>query len=187
VEGGSTLAVTGAVDNSGYIHTNADLVAGGNTITINGMLTNEAGGQFVMNGNGGFGGPGDTATIGSVTNSGTVDVEGGSTLTVNGAFDNSGTLVTNLNGNGGGNMVMVGGLLTNYATGQITLNGGTSGDVLQALAGLSNGGVITIGPTSTLIVGTGMPVGTGYIQQANGTLTEMIASSTSFGVINVNG
>ena len=185
VEGGSTLMVTGAVDNSGYIYTNADLVAGGNTITINGMLTNEAGGQFVMNGNGGFGGPGDTATIGSVTNAGTVDVEGGSTLTVNGAFDNSGTLVTNLNGNGGGNMVTVGGLLTNEATGQITLNG--PGDVLQALAGLSNGGVITIGSGSTLIVGTGMPVGTGYIQLANGTLTEMIASSTSFGVINVNG
>ncbi len=185
VEGGSTLIVNGAVDNSGYIYTNADLVAGGNTITINGMLTNEAGGQFVLNGNGGFGGPGDTAVLGSVTNSGTVDVEGGSTLTVNGTFDNSGTLVTNLNGNGGGNMVMVGGLLTNEATGQITLNG--PGDVLQALAGLSNGGIITIGPTSTLIVGTGMPVGTGYIQQANGTLTEMIASSTSYGMIDVNG
>jgi hypothetical protein len=187
VEGGSTLTVTGAVDNSGYIYTNADLVAGGNTIMINGMLTNETGGQFVLNGNGGFGGPGDTAMIGSVANSGTVDVEGGSTLTVNGAFDNSGILVTNLNGNGGGNMMTVGGLLTNEATGQITLNGGTSGDVLQALAALSNGGIITIGPSSTLIVGTGMPMGTGYIQLTNGTLTEMIASMNSFGVIKVNG
>ena len=187
VEGGSALNVTGTVDNSGYIYTNADLVAGGNMITINGMLTNEAGGQFVMNGNGGFGGPGDTAVLGSVTNSGTVDVEGGSTLTVNGAFDNSGTLVTNLNGNGGGNMVTVSGLLTNEATGQITLNGGTPGDVLQALAGLSNGGIITIGSGSKMIVGTGMPVGTGYVQLANGTLTEMIASSSSYGMINVNG
>jgi hypothetical protein len=194
VEGVSTLAVSGAVDNSGYIYTNADLVAGGNTITINGMLTNEMGGQFVLNGNGGFSGPGDMATVGSVSNSGTVDVEGGSTLTVNGAFDNSGTLVTNLNGNGGGNMVTVGGLLTNEATGQITLNGGMSGDVLQALAGLSNGGIITVGLGSTLIVGTGVASGPGYIQLANGTLTEIINGygplcgvNGNCGLINVTG
>ena len=78
--------------------------------------------------------------------------------------------------------------------------------MLQALAGLSNngvinvnngssidppfvnnGGTINIDATSKMIVGTGMPMGTGYIQLANGTLGEIINLERSYGVINVNG
>ena len=100
-------------------------------------------------------------------------------------------------------MITVNGLLTNEATGQINLNG--PGDVLQALAGLTNngvvnvkngssidppfvnnGGTINIDSLSKMIVGTGNPMGLGYIQLANGTLGEII-TPTSYGVINVNG
>ena len=87
VDGGSKLTVTGNVDNfagglnglyTSYYGT------GGNTLTIGGMLTNEATGTFQLLG------PKDTATIGSLNNAGFVDVEGGSTLTILGDVTNSG-------------------------------------------------------------------------------------------------
>lgn len=131
-------------------------------------------------------------------------VENGSSLQINGTVDNSGTLGTNLFGAGGGNSITVNGMLTNEASGLISLNG--PGDVLKALAGLSNSGVINVNngssidppfvnnlgminidATSRLVVGTPTPMGgQGYIQLHNGTLGEMI-SATNFGVINVNG
>jgi hypothetical protein len=106
---------------------------------------------------------------------------------------------------GGGNSITIGGLLTNTATGTITLNG--PGDVLSALAGMNNSGVINVNNgssilppflnnlgtinidgTSRFVVGTPTPMGgQGYIQTANGTLNEMIAGLNSFGVINVTG
>jgi hypothetical protein len=77
VEGASTLVVNGAVDNFGSIFTNGDLVAGGNTITIAGMLTNEAGGQIAVNG------PGDVLqAAGGITNSGKIGVNYGSSIAV---------------------------------------------------------------------------------------------------------
>jgi hypothetical protein len=51
----------------------------------------------------------------------------------------------------------------------------------------NNLGMLSIDNTSTFVVGTGAHSGTGYIQLANGMLNEMIASNSSFGVINVNG
>jgi hypothetical protein len=217
VEHGSTLTINGNVINSGDLYTDFSGLGGNNTININGTLDNT--GLFWLRG------ASDTATItGNVTNeldaelfiyggsqatmptlnnAGTVDVEGGSSLSVTGAVTNSGNLFTNELGNGGNNTITVGGLLTNTPTGIITLNG--SMDMLQALAGIVNSGTInvnngsTIDPpffnnlgtlnidsTSTFIVGTGHASGPGYIQLANGTLGEMISSS-AFGVINVNG
>jgi hypothetical protein len=125
---------------------------------------------------------GDVATVGSsVTNSGLADVEWGSTLLINGDVGNSGTLSTNALGLGGGNTVTVHGMLTNEATGQINLNG--PGDLLQALAGLTNYGsinvnngssidppflgnigTISIDSLSQFVVGRGSPSGLGYIQ-----------------------
>ena len=202
VGGTSQLTVNGDVNNSGTIST-AGLVVntGFDIIRISGNLTNQAGGQFILYG-GIFGE--DLATIGGgLTNAGLVDVENLSTLQVGGDVTNSGTLETNAFGNGGGNAITITGMLTNAPTGQITLNG--PGDVLVALAGLTNNGSISlnngstidppfvnnigtmnIGSLSKFVVGTGNPGGTGYIQLANGTLGEMI-SSTNFGVINVNG
>ena len=199
VGNGSTLQINGDVNNSNIIETAAQVPGGGNTVNITGTLTNQGANGF------GLFGAGDKATIGgNLINSAIVTVENGSTLQVSGNVDNSGTLVTNFFANGGGNTITVNGLLTNEATGQINLNG--PGDLLQALAGLTNngsisvnngssidppflnnGGHITIDSTSKLIVGTGMPMGLGYIQLANGTLGESINSLISFGVINVNG
>ncbi len=202
VGGTSQLTVNGDVTNSGTIST-AGLVVntGFDIIRVSGNLTNQAGGQFILYG-GIFGN--DLATIGGgLTNAGLVDVENLSTLTVGGNVTNSGTLETNAFGNGGSNAITITGMLTNGPTGQITLNG--PGDVLVALAGLTNNGSISvnngstidppfvnnigtlnIGSLSKFVVGTGNPGGTGYIQLHDGILGEMI-SSTNFGVINVNG
>jgi hypothetical protein len=197
---GSTLQVNGDVTNSFVIETGVMVSGGGNTVNITGTFTNQ--------GNEGFGlfGAGDKAAIGGdLINSATVTIENGSTLQVNGTVDNTGLLGTNLFAHGGGNSITVNGLLTNEAAGTITLNG--PGDVLSALAGLSNSGVINVNHgssilppffnnlgtlnidgTSRFVVGTPNPMGgQGYIQLANGTLGEMIASLGSFGVIDVKG
>jgi fibronectin-binding autotransporter adhesin len=202
LEGGpdSGMLVIGDVNNSGSILTSFITGSGGNTLEIGGNLNNSGGvGLF---------GPGDTALVlGNVTNAAgaMIDVENGSTLNVGGNVDNSGQFFTDFSGGGGGNTVTIGGTLTNEATGIVTLNG--PGDVLQALAGLTNSGVINVNNgssilppffnnlgtlnidgTSRFVVGTPNPMGgQGYIQLANGTLGEMIASLSSFGVINVNG
>ena len=76
---------SGPVTNNGNIYTSFYGGQGGNSILINGKLTNNAGGSFVLYG------PNDMATISGVVNSGLVDVEGGS-LQVNGNFNNSGEL-----------------------------------------------------------------------------------------------
>jgi hypothetical protein len=81
VEGASTLVVNGAVDNFGSLFTNGDLVAGGNTITIAGMLTNEIGGQIAV------GGPGDVFQVaGGITNSGSIGVNFGSSIAAGTSF-----------------------------------------------------------------------------------------------------
>ncbi len=221
VADGSTLNITGDVTNNGTMATTlyfADV--GGNTMSITGNLTNNfdfgflgAGDKGSISGNVANNGPsaefivygGATGTIGgNVTNSGLLDIELNATLTINGTVDNSGLLATNDLGLGGGSTMTIKGLLTNTATGTITLNG--PGDVLSALAGLNNSGVINVNNgssilppffnnigtlnidgTSRFVVGTPTPMGgQGYIQTANGTLGEMI-SMNAFGVINVNG
>ena len=187
------------------------------TATVDGLLFNEAGGSIDLEGSGSvFHAAGGTLNSGaifvanrssfdspSLDNSGMIDLENGSTLTVSGDVSNSGTIGTNSQGSGGGNTITITGMLTNTATGQINLNG--PGDVLQALAGLTNNGLIKVNNGSAIdppfvnnlgtinidslskfVVGTGSPMGTGYIQLANGTLGEMI-SATNFGVINVKG
>ena len=176
---GDALSISGNVNNNGIFG-----LLFGDTATIGGAVNN-SGGFDVDNGS--------MATIGGdLTNSGIVDVEGGSTLQINGALTNSGGVTTNNMGIGGGNTITVNGLLTNTASGTITLNG--PGDVLNALAGLSNSGVINVNNgssilppffnnlgtlnidgTSRFVVGTPTPMGgQGYIQTANGMLGEMM-------------
>ena len=202
LEGGpdSGMLVFGDVNNSGSVLTSFILGVGGNTLAIQGNLNNSGGvGLF---------GPGDLAEIGGNLTNATgamIDLENGSTLLVGGDATNDGTIATNIGGLGGGNTITISGMLTNTANGLISLNG--PGDVLQALAGLSNSGVINVNNGSSIVppffnnlgilnidgssrfvVGTPTPMGgQGYIQLANGTLGEMIASLMSFGVINVKG
>ena len=114
------------------LSTNNSAFGGGNTLTITGNLTNEASGTFQL-----FG-PGDMATIGSLSNSGFADVEGGSTLKITGAVGNSGSMYTSFNGTGG-NTLTITGMLTN--SGAFELLG--SGDMASIGNGvLNNGGAL---------------------------------------------
>jgi hypothetical protein len=194
------IRINGDANNSGLIKI-VFLTSGhgAQSLKIVGTLTNRGG--FLLEGNG--------ASVGSLVNSGNISLVAGSgpfpaTLQVNGDVTNSGTLGTSSPPLAGGNTVTVSGMLINEATGQINLNG--PDDVLKALGGLSNRGVINVNnassidppfvknlgtinidSTSKFVVGTGKPSGLGYIQLANGTLGEMIAAANQYGVINVNG
>ncbi|MGA9567705.1 MAG: S-layer family protein, partial [Candidatus Korobacteraceae bacterium] len=219
VEGGSTVTITGNVFNNAggpqgiYTSFNG---TGGNTLNINGNLTNN--GMFglestdaatiggTVNNSGSFqltGGAIGTFTS-SLMNTGTVDLENASTLTINGTADNFGTLSTSANGGTGSNNLKVSGLLTNEATGQLSVNGPS--DTLKAPGGLTNYGAVTvkngstidppfvnnlgtinIDATSTFVVGTGTATGPGFIQLSNGTFGEMINSATAFGQVDVAG
>jgi len=201
----STLQVNGDLTNSGSLGTGGPFGGGGNTVSVTGMVTNQG-----IQGISIFGGPGghapDTMNIGGdLNNAATLDVEGASTLKVGGNATNSGILESDVVVGNGGNTITINGMLTNTATGQINLNG--PGDVLSALAGMSNSGMINVKNGSSIdppffnnlgtlnidgmsrfVVGTPTPMGgQGYIQLHNGTLGEMIAGVNGFGVINVNG
>jgi hypothetical protein len=143
VEGASTLAVNGAVDNSGYLFTNGDLVAGGNTMTVTGMLTNEATGQIMLNGNGGFGGPGDVLQVaGGINNNGAISVNGASSV--------ASPFVSN-----GGNITIDGtstflvGTGTAPGTGYVQLANGTLYEIITP----GGSGVITV-DGSAILAGT---------------------------------
>ena len=147
----SNLIAGGDLNNSGTIST--DLTdSGGSTLTIAGMLTNT--GSFLLNGSPG---PpvGDTATIGSIVNRGTIDLENASTLTVSGDVSNAGTISTSTNANGslGGNSITIDGTLNN--TGSFLLNGDSQdydhGDTAM-IGRLINSGTITLLNASTLQV-----------------------------------
>ena len=176
VEKGSTLAITGNVDNAGGFIYTSDYQSGGNTITISGMLTNEAGSQFVLLG------PGDTASIGNgVSNAGTIDVDSASKLTISGNVNNSGTLATDLYSYGGGNTLSISGSLTN--SGSFQLNG--SGDTANIGGTLDNSGIADLTSGTTLNV-TGLLTNeaAGSLTVAGGTLTAP-GGLTNYGAISL--
>jgi len=75
LENGSTLLVVLAADNFGTISTSANGGTGGNSVTFQNLLTNEAGAQLSVNG------PGDGLTArGGMVNNGTVTGKNGSTI-----------------------------------------------------------------------------------------------------------
>jgi len=157
---------------------------------------------------------GGTAFIGqqqsgfSLTNQSTIDGAGNigdGGLTVN----NQGTINANTNGqilslsrgtsytNTGTLEATNGGILqishetVNDQNGTMTAGAGSSiqlitNSIVQGGTLFNNLGMLSIDNTSRFVVG-GAQAGTGYIQLANGILNEMIASNSSFGVINVNG
>jgi len=85
VEHGSLLSVMGNAENVGSFHTDYYGHGGGNTLSINGMLTNS--GTFEL------AGPGDSASIGNgMSNSGQVSAENGSTLQINAMSPTPGSL-----------------------------------------------------------------------------------------------
>ena len=180
----SVLHVNGDADNSGSIST-GDFGYGYNALHIDGTLTNESLGSLVLSGYG------DAAIIGSITNSGVIDLEGGSTLQVNRSVSNYGQISTSYYGNGGNTLTMPG-MLTNNAGGTFSLgaaadvanvgritNAGSislaSGATLTvsgasapttALPGFVNTGIVNIAPGSTL------STGLSYVQTAGETIVD---------------
>jgi T5SS/PEP-CTERM-associated repeat protein len=138
---GSTLNLSGDVTNSGTIETSGSDVS--NKITISGSLTNQSGGELSLSG------PVAMATLGSLSNAGSVDVENGSTLQINGDANNSGSIVTNRNGVSGGNTINITGTLTQTDSATLVLNG--PGDTV-ATGALMNAGAVYVDGGSTLTV-----------------------------------
>src|SRR5208337_2585732 len=127
-------------DNAAILATNFFGAGGGNTLTIGGLLTNEAGGTFTLNG------PVDMATLGSLNNAGTVNVDNGSTLNVTHDATNSGDIFTDPGAN---NKVNIGGNLTNIGT--FRLNG--PGDMATIGGSLNNSGNVDVGSSTLAISG----------------------------------
>jgi len=136
------------VTNNGTMFTSFNGGSGGNTLVINGTLTNNANAFF----NEGFVlyGPGDSATIGSVTNTATgfVDLENASTLTVKGDVNNSGFLSTGYF-YGTGSTLNINGTLNNYSG--ATFGVLRSGDIAN-VSELNNSGGVYVGLGATLNV-----------------------------------
>ena len=146
LEGGSSVHVNDNVNNGSEITT-----AGTSVLNIGGTLTNGTGGNFVLYGQ---------ASIGSVVNSGAIDLEGASRLHVNGDANNLGSIVTSIYEGSGGNGVAIAGKLTNsgsfvlngpsdYASAGSLVNSGNidleNGSVLQVNGDASNFGSISLG------------------------------------------
>src|SRR5208337_800739 len=134
---GSSLFINADLDNSGNIFTNG----GASAVNVTGTLTNEAGGQFILNG------PGDTAALGGLANSGLVDVENGSMLQINGDVTNSFALATDSMDLGGSNTLNITGTLTNTGTFQVL---GPSD--MATLGSLVNSGLVDVENGSTLLI-----------------------------------
>ena len=168
VASGSTLQINGNASNSGVLATNDIYVASlgsNNTVNITGTLTNQVGGQFLL---GGAGYSGDVATLGSLNNSGSVELEYGNTLTVSGNVSNSGILATSYVFYSGGNTFNVNGTLTNLGGGQFILNGPAD---MASLGGLDNSGFVQVQNGSTLqINGNLNNFATGSVYVNNSTL-----------------
>ncbi len=75
LENASTLKINGTADNFGTLSTSANGGTGGNTLTVNGLLINEAGGQINLNG------PSDDARVNNeLDNHGSITVKNGSAI-----------------------------------------------------------------------------------------------------------
>ena len=128
LENASGLQVYGDANNSGSISLGS--LDGGNSLGVNGTLTNQGSlalnssdtaslGSLVNSGTGTINVQnGSTANVGSLANGGAIDLENGSMLQVYGDASNSGSI--SLGSTPGGNNLTVGGTLTNQ--GSLTLN-----------------------------------------------------------------
>jgi hypothetical protein len=131
-----TLTVTGSLTNSGALTTNiANLGGGANTITITGTLTNNSGASVTIGANGDTH---DTASVGLLSNAGTVSVDAGATLklTATGADSNTGAITAT----GGTLSIASGNAFTNSTGGTLDLE---SGGKLSVIGNLTNMGALS--------------------------------------------
>jgi hypothetical protein len=148
---------TGNLTNSGTLTTNnANLGGGANTITVTGTLTNNTGGTVTIGANNDTS---DVASVGLLSNAGTVTVDKGATLnlTTAGADTSSGAIAVN-----GGTLDVQAGSLTNSGTldleqkGTLTVTGNlTNAGTLTTNNSNLGGGANTITVTGTLTNNTG--------------------------------
>ena len=172
---------------------------GGNTLTMPGMLTNNAGGTFSL------GAAADVANVGRITNAGSIALASGATLTVSGAsapttalpgFVNTGivniapgsTLSTGLTYVQTAGQTIVDGTLrafgrvalVNFAGGSVYGNGTIQGPVMSNAAINLGDAPMTVGQMSFM---------GNYAQEANGSLTFDIAGAApgQYDQLNVSG
>jgi hypothetical protein len=134
-----TLTVTGNLTNSGTLTTNnANEGGAANTITVTGTLTNNSGHSVTIGVNNDTT---DTASVGLLSNAGTVTVDKGATLklTATGADSNTGSIALN----GGTMSVASGGAFTNSST-----LDAESGGKLTVGGNITNAGTLTTNNTN---------------------------------------
>jgi fibronectin-binding autotransporter adhesin len=181
-QGGNTLTVNGAFINDGSLEMDGG-IAGGDTLSVAGTLTNNAGATLKLFGN-------SFASIATLSNSGSVyidsgtvlnltngitDVPAGSTLTVNGT----------LSANGLGKLASVEGTLS-LATGQTYADTPSGGTLTVA-----SGGSLTLNGTNLSVTGTlndsgSVTVGGGATLNLTQSMTDLPAggSMTVYGTTN---
>ncbi len=147
LENASTLHINGTADNFGTFSTSANGGTGGNTVTVAGLLTNEAGAQVTVNG------PSDHLTAsGGMVNKGTVTVSNGSIIDPP-YFDNLGTL------NIDGTSTFVVGTGSTAGTGFIQLPNGTYGEMINSATAF---GVVDVAGSAVLDGTLDIMLQTGY-------------------------
>jgi hypothetical protein len=133
VNGGSIATITGNVTNSAQFNTGSS--GGGNTVSVGGTFTNNAGALLLV------GGSGDMVSATTLTNSGTVSISSGAMLNLGTVNNNSGTF-----GPSSGGTVNVSGAFTNSA--------GANFNVAQSsvvnVGTLVNSGAVTVSAGGTL-------------------------------------
>jgi fibronectin-binding autotransporter adhesin len=135
-EAGGKITVTGNLTNSGALSTNiANLGGAANTLTVTGTLTNNTGATTTIGANGDTH---DTASVGLLSNAGTVAVDKGATLklTATGADSNTGSITAT----GGTLSIASGNAFTNATAGTLDLE---SGSKLSVTGNVTNQGALT--------------------------------------------
>jgi hypothetical protein len=161
-----TLTVTGNLTNSGAITTNnANLQGGANTLTVTGTLTNNATDSVTIGVNNDTS---DVASVGLLSNAGTVTVDKGAilNLTASGTDTNSGSIALN-----GGTLNTQAGSFTNSGSLDLERKG-----TLTVTGNLTNSGAITTNNANLQ--------GGANILTVTGTLTNNTGNRVSIGANN---
>jgi hypothetical protein len=188
--GGGTFSA-GAVTNTGMIETGGN---GTDNVVSFATLNSQQGGILSL------GGTGDVATIGVVTNAGTISIANGATLTVPVSSHATGNALSGFL-NSGIVQIATGGTLSSLnkytqTAGQTTIDGTLQGQSNFAGGAIyGNGGTLQGNVSSNAAFNLGdmpMTIGTmaitgGYTQGANGSLYVDIASLTSYDQLNISG
>ena len=189
----SPLTVSQNVTNSGTIVTGQE-IGGNDAVNIGGKLTNTAGSAFQLLG------IGDSASIGTLLNSGTITVANGATLTVPVSTNAAGNALAGFL-NSGSVLIQQGGTISSYGkytqtAGQTTVDGHLAGIINFAGGSVyGNNGTISGSTTSNASINFGdAPLTVGqlnfmgnYTQGGNGSLTFDIASVNSYDKMDITG